>query len=113
MKSNIDMRECYAQEQARVNGEADTLVKAIAANFLKRSDDTRIGPASRDLFRKAASELRLAQASWKTYRDQHCKAVMYSWSSGSGAGTAYQSCLFNLGKTRVQELRSDFPSTAK
>ncbi len=113
MKSNIDMRDCYAQEQARNGREADALANTIAADLIKRSHDRRIGLAASDLLRKAAAELRLAQTTWKAYRDQHCRAVMYSWTTGSGAGTAYQSCLFNLGNTRLQALRSDFASAAK
>jgi uncharacterized protein YecT (DUF1311 family) len=113
MKSNIDMRDCYAQEEARENREADALANTIAADLTKRSHDRRIGIAASDLLRKAAAELRLAQATWKTYRDQHCRAVMYTWTSGSGAGAAYQLCLLNLGKKRLQELRSDFSGAAK
>jgi uncharacterized protein YecT (DUF1311 family) len=105
--SEAEMRACYAKEQARVNAEADLLVTKIAAAFEKDAQDSSY-PEDRELMRKAASALVQSQKSWKEYRDQHCQAVEFSWTTGSGARTAHEGCLFLLGRQRVQGLRSDF-----
>jgi len=102
------MRECYAREQARVNADTDSLASDIAAEFRKLAQDPALGPNVTDSMGKAASEVERSQETWRAYRDQHCSAVAYSWTIGSGAGTAYQQCLFRLGQARLQELRSGF-----
>jgi uncharacterized protein YecT (DUF1311 family) len=109
--SNREMRECYANEQARVNAQADALVARIASDQIKAATDPVLKGVVGDLLKKAASTLTLSQQTCKTYRDQHCEAMAYSWTNGSGAGTAYESCMFQLGKARVGQLRSDFPET--
>jgi uncharacterized protein YecT (DUF1311 family) len=106
--SNVEMRECYANEQARVNSEADLLANKIAAVFRKQSQDSSNGAVITQLMLKAASAVLQSQKSWKEYRDQHCSAVEFSWTTGSGAGTAHESCMFNLGRQRVEDLRADF-----
>jgi uncharacterized protein YecT (DUF1311 family) len=106
--SEAEMRACYAKEQARVNAEADLLVTKIAAAFEKDAQDSSYLTVDRELMRKAASALVQSQKSWKEYRDQHCQAVEFSWTTGSGARTALEGCLFQLGRQRVHGLRSDF-----
>jgi uncharacterized protein YecT (DUF1311 family) len=106
--SNREMRECYATEQARINGKADALVEKIAADLLKDAKDPLHGASESDALRRAAATLGSSQQSWRMYRDQHCKAVEYGWTNGSGAGTAYDACMFALGEDRVHQLRSDF-----
>jgi|SRR5579859_773460 len=106
--SNREMWDCYASEQARVNAEADRLAKNIAADHLKQAMDPKYKGVVADSLRKAASSLKLSQTSWKAYREQHCKAVEYSWTTGSGAGTAYEACMFHISKARLQELKIDF-----
>lgn len=107
-KTNIAMRECYLKEQTVVNAETDSLAREIAAKYRNQAHDPVLGRGASGQLRKAASTLMESQRTWKIYRDQHCKAVMYSWTTGSGTGTAYEACLFKFGKTRVQDLRSDF-----
>jgi uncharacterized protein YecT (DUF1311 family) len=102
-----EIRECYAKEQARLNAEADSLVTEIAAAFRKDADSCELA-VDRELMRKAASALVQSQETWKVYRDQHCKAVEFSYTTGSGARTAYEGCRFDVGRQRVQDLRSDF-----
>ena len=46
--SNLEMRECYTNEQRRVNAEADSLVKKIAADFRKEAQDPTDGQAAID-----------------------------------------------------------------
>jgi len=104
--SEVDMRECYTNEQMRVTAEADSLASRIAGNLRKAA---REGPDSlgADALRKAVSGLTKSQQTWKVYRDQYCTAVKYTWTNGSGARTAYEDCMFQLGRSRLQELRSN------
>jgi uncharacterized protein YecT (DUF1311 family) len=106
-QSNREARECYANEQLRVNAEADSLADKVAAAFREDSRDSS-DPAASELRRKAASAVVQSQKIWKKYRDQYCSAVEFSWTTGSGAVTVHESCLFKLGRRRVQDLRSDF-----
>jgi uncharacterized protein YecT (DUF1311 family) len=106
--SNVEMRECYTTEQARINKEADALAAHIAATFRKDAKKEADGPVVSNALRKAAFEVTNSQATWRMYRDQHCRAVMYSYTTGSGAGRAYEECLFDLGTSRVKDLRRDF-----
>jgi uncharacterized protein YecT (DUF1311 family) len=109
--SNMEMRECYAREQARVTAEADSLADKIAAEFRKEAQDPAADGVVADTLGKAASAVTNSQTTWKAYRDQHCSAVEYSWTTGSGAGTAYEACMFELGQARLRELRSAFGSS--
>lgn len=108
--SNMEIRECYAKEQTRVNLEADLLASKIAADLGKEAEDpvSKVGVA--DLLRKAAAAVTQSQKTWKAYRNEHCQAVEYTWTTGSGAGTAYEACMFELGQARLRELRSAFDS---
>jgi uncharacterized protein YecT (DUF1311 family) len=106
--SNVEMRDCYSKEQARVNADVDLLASNITAHFRKLAQDPGLGPDVADLLRKAASAVTRSQETWKAYRDQHCRAVAYSWTNGSGSGTAYESCLLRLAQTRFEELHSAF-----
>lgn len=110
--SNLEMRECYTEQQVRVSAEADSLANKIAASFRKNAEEPDYrGPIAAAL-RKAASAVIHSQKSWRTYRNEHCNAVAYSFTNGSGAGTAFESCLFQLGQGRVLELRSTFEQDA-
>jgi uncharacterized protein YecT (DUF1311 family) len=109
--SNAEERECYSREQARVSLEADSLANQIAATFRKDAQDPAWRGVVADMLRKTASAVTQSQKTWKAYRDQHCRAVEYSWTTGSAAGTAYESCMFELGQARLRELRSSFDSS--
>jgi uncharacterized protein YecT (DUF1311 family) len=109
--SNVEMRECYTREQLRVNKEADWLASSIAAALRREAASPDAGKDSVDSpkeLRAAASGLDASQLSWRAYRDQYCRAVMSSWTFGSGAGTAFEECLFKVGEERVDEMRRDF-----
>jgi len=106
--SNAEMRECYTKEQKGVNAETDLLAKRIAAQFRRDAKDPSWAGVVADSLRKTASAVTQSQKTWKAYRDQHCNAVALSWTTGSGAGTAYESCLLELGEARLRELRSAF-----
>lgn len=106
--SNMEMRECYAREQRQINVATDLLANKIAGQFRNEAKDPMAKGDVADTLRKAASAVEQSQKTWKAYRDQHCSAVEYSWTTGSGAGTAYEACMFQLGQARLRELRSDF-----
>ena len=104
----IDTRECYTREQARVNAEVDRLANALAADMRKQASDPLMGAAASDLLRKGAAAVAQSQGTWRTYRDQHCRAVAFSWTTGSGAGTAQESCRLQLAHARIKELNESF-----
>lgn len=111
--SNREIRECYAAEQARVNAETDLLASSIADQFRNDAKDPLAKGVVADTLRKAAAAVDQSQKTWKAFREQHCSAVEYSWTTGSGAGTAYEVCMFQLGQARLQQLRSDFNEQSK
>jgi uncharacterized protein YecT (DUF1311 family) len=104
----IETRECYTREQTRVNTEADKLATGLAADMRKQAGDAALGAAASDLLRKGAAAVLQSQTTWKAYRDQHCQAVAFSFTTGSGAGTAHESCLLQLAQARVNELKLAF-----
>lgn len=106
--SNAEMRECYGSEQKRVSAEADSLANKIAVGFRKEARDPAYAGVDADILQKGAAAVVDSQKAWKAYRDMHCRAVQCGWTSGSGAGTAYESCMFELGKERLANLRSSF-----
>jgi uncharacterized protein YecT (DUF1311 family) len=107
-RSNAEESQCYAKEQARLNAEADSLAKKIAAEMRKDAEDPDYGPIIQELMRKAAAAVLQSQTSWRAYRDQYCHSIQFSYTTGSGAGPAYESCMFRIGQQRVRELRRDF-----
>lgn len=106
--SNRETRECYATEQVRVGAQADALVSQIAAGLREDAKDASNGTPVNDLLQKSAFTLVESEKGWKNFREQYCRSVESSWTSGSGAGTAYEACMFNLARQRVRTLRSDF-----
>ena len=107
-ESNREMRECYTAEQVRANTRVDVLVDEIISGFRKEAKDSSNGTVAGDLLRQAESAVMESHKTWKNYRDQHCRAVELSWTTGSGAGTAYEACMFDLARQRIQDLRKDF-----
>ena len=108
--SNVDQRVCYTKQQTLVNAQADSLATRLSLDLRKDAADSSAegDKIVADLLRKAARELARSQKSWRAYRDQQCNAVLYSYTTGSGAGTAYEACMFQLGQSRVRELRDSF-----
>jgi uncharacterized protein YecT (DUF1311 family) len=104
----IETRECYSREQTRVNADADKLAASLAADMRKQAGDSTLGAAASDLLRKGAAAVLQSQTTWKSYRDQHCQAVAFSFTTGSGAGTAHESCLLQLAQARLTELKGAF-----
>ena len=107
-ESNREMRECYTVEQVRVNARVDVLVDEIVSSLHKEAKDSSNGTVADDLLGKAESALMESHKNWKNYRDQHCRAVELSWTTGSGAGTAHEACMFHIARQRIQDLRNDF-----
>jgi uncharacterized protein YecT (DUF1311 family) len=106
--SNAKMRDCYTREQARVNVEADALAQRFAKQLRNDAKDSSNGPIVANLLEKAAAGIVLSQKAWKSYRDQYGQSVEDSWTTGSGGGTAYEACMYAMGRKRVDQLRPDF-----
>jgi uncharacterized protein YecT (DUF1311 family) len=111
--SNMELRKCYTEEQTKATLETDLLTNKIAASLRKDAEDPDAEGVIADVLTKAASALEQSQKTWKAYRDHHCKAIEYTWGPGSGAGTAREACRFQVGQTRLRELRTDFQSELK
>jgi len=107
VSGNAPIRECYAKAKARANVEVDGLASKIASQFRKEARDYDDVIAAR--LRKAASGVTRSQEAWKAYREQHCTAILDSYTTGTGAETAYEKCQFQLAQERLLELRSAFP----
>jgi len=84
------------RHKKRVTAETDLLASKIAADFRKSAQDKDEGQVAADLMRKAADSMPESQTAWKIYREKHCQTVEYTWTTGSGAGTAHEICLFVL-----------------
>ena len=106
------MRECYTGEQLRANARVDALVNEIISGFREEAKDSK-GTVADDLLRQAESATMESQKTWKNYRDQHCRAVELTWTTGSGPGTAYEACMFHLARQRIRDLRNDFGTWTK
>ena len=108
--SNVEMQDCYSKEKSKVNAQIDSLVAKITADFrrdaeqLRRQGDDVVAQCEL----RAASKVEQSQALWRKYRERHCNAIVESYTSGSGAGTAYEKCEFRLGTERLKELRTSF-----
>jgi uncharacterized protein YecT (DUF1311 family) len=107
--SNSELRQCYTKAQLRVNAEVDERAEEMAADFRHNAKDEVYGNGviSEEL-RKAASEVLQSQRSWKAYRDHLCNAVAHNYTTGSGAGAAYEKCMFELGRSHRRELEAAF-----
>ncbi len=108
-ESNAEMRQCFALQQLKVSEEVDRRTAQIAASFRSMAADADKDGRHEDAqkLRSVAVLMLQAHTSWKKYREQYCRAVELSWSSGSGAPTAHQQCLFEVGRQRLNELSSE------
>ena len=108
--SNAEMRHCYSKEKSAVDAEINSLVARIAEDF-RRSAKQFPGERNDVIAQcslRAASKVEQSQAAWKKYRQLHCGAIADSYTTGSGAGTAYEECAFRVGTERLKELRASF-----
>ncbi|MDR3753085.1 MAG: DUF1311 domain-containing protein [Terracidiphilus sp.] len=112
--SNAAMRECYWKAQTGMNKVADDLVARATANLRGTSprEKALYGPVILQALENAATKLEDSQLSWRSYRDQYCDAVAASYTTGSGAGTAMEECLYKTALARVRQLQLDFPESA-
>ena len=104
--SNVETRQCYTREQEKATRQVDELAREIASDF--RKTDPLLGPVVAGELRKAANTVAKSQNSWAVYRKQHCDAIAFSYTTGSGAGTAHEQCMYRLARHRIAELRADF-----
>ena len=112
--SNAEMRQCYTKAQTMENKKADDLAAHVAANLRGITPKERAfyGPVIVQCLEDAAKQLDASQLAWRTYRDQYCNAVASSYTTGSGAGTAMEECLYTTALARVRQLRLDFPDSS-
>jgi len=107
--SNVELRQCYTKPQSRVNAEVDERAEEMAADFRREAKDENYGNGViSDELRKAASEVLQSQRAWKAYRDHLCNAVAHNYTTGSGAGAAYEKCMYELGRAHQRELEAAF-----
>jgi uncharacterized protein YecT (DUF1311 family) len=111
--SNAEMKECYWKAQTSMNKMADLLAARAAAKQreISPSDKALYGPVVLKLVEQAATGIADSQVSWRRYRDQYCDAVRFSYTTGSGAWTAQEECLYRIALARVRQLRIDFPDS--
>jgi uncharacterized protein YecT (DUF1311 family) len=107
-QSNFDMRECYTKEHAKVDSQLDSYLRKISAAMRKDVHKNPSWTVPNEILLKSASRVEASQKSWNAYRDDLCTSVEYSYTTGSGAGTAYEECMFHLGQARLQELHRYF-----
>ena len=112
--SNAETRNCYWKAQIDMNKLADDVVARVSANLRETSPREKEidGPVILQLLEDAAKKLEDSQVSWRNYRDQYCDALKFSYTTGSGSGTAMEECLYKTALARVRQLRFDFPESA-
>lgn len=109
-QSNVDMRECYTKAHVQVEAQLNSYVRKIATALTEATHKHRSSTVPDDILRKAASRVAESQKAWNTYRADYCTSVEDSYTTGSGAGTAYEECMFHLAQARLQELHRYFGS---
>jgi len=112
--SNAAMRECYTKAQIDMNKRADEIAARFAEHLRTISPKERAlsSPEIVQMLEDAAQKIDTSQAHWRAYRDDYCHAVALSYTTGSGAGTAYESCLYTTAAARVHQLLEDYPDAA-
>ncbi len=112
--SNAEMRECYTKAQIDMNKKADEIAARIAANLrtISRKEKAHYSSEIVQMFEGAAQKIDSSQTHWRAYRDDYCNAVALSYTSGSGAGTVFERCLYSTAAARVHQLLDDFPNPA-
>jgi uncharacterized protein YecT (DUF1311 family) len=109
--SNVEMRECYRKAQIEMNQRADEIAARFARNLRTISPKEKALYSSEivQMLEDAAQKVDTSQAQWRAYRDNYCNAIALSYTTGSGAGTAYEHCLYSVAAARVHQLLDDFP----
>jgi uncharacterized protein YecT (DUF1311 family) len=109
-RSNVDMRECYTTEHAKIDAQLKLYTGKIATALAEAIRKHQTWTVANDILGKTASGVAESEKSWKIYRDDYCTSVQDSYTTGSGAGTAYEECMFHLGQARLRELHRYFGS---
>jgi len=112
--SNAEINECYTKAQIHMNKKADEIAVRIAENLRTISPKEKALYSSEmiQMLDGAAHKLGTSQTHWRAYRDDYCNTIKLSYTTGSGAGTAYEHCLYSTAAARVRQLLDDFPSSA-
>jgi uncharacterized protein YecT (DUF1311 family) len=96
--------------QILMNKKADEIADRIAKDLRTISPKDRALYSSEivQMLEDAAQKIDTSQTHWRVYRDDYCNAIMSSYTTGSGAGTAYEQCLYRTAAARVRQLLDDF-----
>jgi len=112
--SNAERRQCYTKAQIPMNNKADEIAARIAGYLrtISRKEQALDSPETVKMLKDAAQKIDSSQAHWRSYRDDYCNAIALSYTTGSGAGTAYERCLYTTAAARVHQLLEDSPVPA-
>ncbi len=112
--SNAEMRGCYTKAQIQMNKKADEIAARIAGRLhtISPKEKARDSPEIVQMLEDAAQKIVSSQTQWRAYRDNYCNAIALSYTTGSGAGTEYEHCLYSTAAARMQQLLGDFPDQA-
>jgi uncharacterized protein YecT (DUF1311 family) len=94
--SQVEIADCMAQTEARVDAAVATALSFASASATDLDEVTE-----REV---ALPALEAAQAAWVAYRDAQCEFVGATFGGGSGTGIAIRGCRIELGRARVTEL---------
>jgi len=106
--ANAERRLCYSKALQKLNSKVELTVKDFISQFRVGAADRSESPVAAGEYLKAAATMVSSQRLWKKYREQHCQAVAHSYTTGSGAGTAYEACRFRVTQERLVELHNAF-----
>ena len=112
--SNAEMRLCYTKAEIQMNKRADEIADRFAKYLrtISPKEKALYSPETDQMFEDAAQKIDSSQTHWRAYRDDYCHAIALSYTTGSGAGTAYESCLYTTAAARVHQLLEDYPDAA-
>jgi uncharacterized protein YecT (DUF1311 family) len=96
MSSQVEIADCMAATEARVDAAVETALSFASASATDLDEVT-----GREV---ALPALEAGQAAWVAYRDAHCEFVGATFGGGSGTGIAIRGCRIDLGRARVTEL---------
>jgi uncharacterized protein YecT (DUF1311 family) len=112
--SNAGMRLCYTKAENQMNKRADEVAARFAEKLSTISPKEKAldSPETVKMLEDAAQKIDISQTRWRAYRNDYCNAIALSYTTGSGAGTAYESCLYTTAAARVHQLLEDYPDAA-
>jgi uncharacterized protein YecT (DUF1311 family) len=98
----MSIGECFLAEGKVTNADYTDYVRVIDALLrlpygLPDAGAAATGPPTR-------LEFDTAEATWLTYREQSCRAMIYQWEGGTMGRIAYPQCLLTVTWNHMNEL---------